>query len=308
MTERILIGSRDSRMALVQAERVRAAILTARPGADCRLVAIPSEGDLDQQRRLDDGQAQGLFTDRLRDALLAGDVDLCVHSLKDLPYGTDTDCPVTAYLRRDDPREALALPFSKREQETGASSETETIAEPIGCSCGRRRLQIRRIFPGIETRDVRGVVPHRIEQMERGDFGGLLLAVAGLERLGLGHYAARIYSTQELVPAAGQGVIALQGRRGEPYEFYDSLNDPAASKTAAAERLLEEILIQNGVAVAAAYAEISGSEMHLTGLIGEERSGAIRKRELSGSADSGEALAEKLAGILLRTGREQGLV
>jgi hydroxymethylbilane synthase len=283
-------------MAWIQAERVKAEILAAAPGTACRIVAIPSEGDLDQTRRLDDGQAQGIFTDRLRAALLAGDVDLCVHSLKDLPYGADADCPVTAYLRRDDPREALVLPLS------------QPVSGPIGCSCGRRRLQIRRIFPSLETKDVRGAVPYRIDQMERGDFGGLLLAMAGLDRLGLGHYAAQIFAAHEVVPAAGQGVVALQGRRGERYGFFENLNDAAAARTAAAERHLEEILIQNGAGVAAAYAEIAGTELHLTGLIGDEKSGSSLKRALSGQADGGAALAEKLAAVLLQAGREHGIV
>jgi hydroxymethylbilane synthase len=300
MTKEIRIGSRDSKMALYQAERVQALIQAAAPGTACRIVPFRSAGDLDQTRRLDDDRAQGIFTDRLRDALLAGEADVCVHSLKDLPYGADADCPVTVCLRRDDPREALVLPLA------GKAGGAEAIKGPIGCSCGRRRLQIRKMLPSVKTKDVRGAVPHRIEQMERGDFGGLLLAMAGLDRLGLAPYAARIYSAEEIVPAAGQGVVALQSRRGERYDFFENLHDADAARTSAAERRLEEILTERQAGVAAAYARIAGTEMYLIGLLGEEGTGALIRQELSGPAAGGETLAAQLAEILIQKGKENG--
>ena len=196
----IRVGSRESRLAVVQAQEV-----ITRLGVPCELVTMKTTGDRILDRTLDQVGGKGLFVRELDRALAAGGIDLAVHSLKDLPMEQPDGLPVVAYLPREDARDALVLP---------AGAAAPDPAKPIGCASARRRVQLERLFPGLRVEPVRGNVLTRLARLDAGEYGALVLAAAGLRRLGLEARISRLFSPEELLPAAGQGILAVQARAG----------------------------------------------------------------------------------------------
>ena len=160
----IKVGSRDSRLAVVQAEEVMRRL------GECKLVTMKTTGDKILDRTLDKVGGKGLFVKELDRALAAGEVDLTVHSLKDVPMEQPDGLPLIAFPKRADARDALVLP------EDGSWDREK----PIGCSSARRRVQLARLFPGIEVKPVRGNVQTRLRRLDSGEYGALVLAAAGL--------------------------------------------------------------------------------------------------------------------------------
>ena len=195
----IKVGSRDSRLAVVQAEEVMRRL------GECELVTMKTTGDKILDRTLDKVGGKGLFVKELDRALAAGEVDLTVHSLKDVPMEQPDGLPLIAFPKRADARDALVLP------EDGSWDREK----PIGCSSARRRVQLAQLFPGIEVKPVRGNVQTRLRRLDSGEYGALVLAAAGLHRLGLENRISRYFSPEEMLPAAGQGILAVQAREGE---------------------------------------------------------------------------------------------
>ena len=171
---KLIVGSRGSRLAVIQSELVMKAIAAAHPEIELSLLTMKTTGDRILDRPLDKIGGKGLFVKELDAALREGRTDLTVHSCKDLPADLPADLPLAAFTRREDPRDALVLPLGAPE-----------LRGPIGCSSLRRRLQLEALFPGVETVPVRGNVITRLEKLDRGEFGALVLAAAGLKRLGL---------------------------------------------------------------------------------------------------------------------------
>ena len=152
---------------------------------------------------------------------LKGRIDLAVHSLKDMPMEESSKIPILGYTKREDVRDVLVLP------EGGKPWEGRGV---IGCSSFRRRIQGERLFPQAEFRSIRGNVLTRLEKLDRGEYDALILAAAGLKRLGLEHRICRYFSAEEILPAAGQGILAVQGRAGEDYGFLETLAKEGAGR------------------------------------------------------------------------------
>ena len=246
----IKVGSRDSRLAVVQAEEVCRAL------GDCELITMKTLGDMILDKTLDQVGGKGLFVKELDRALAEGRVDLTVHSLKDVPMEQPEGLPLVAYTRREDARDALVLP------ESGAWDKTK----PIGCSSARRRVQLKQLFPAIDVQPVRGNVQTRLAKLESGAYGALVLAAAGLQRLGLEKRISRYFSPDEMIPAAGQGILAVQGRAGELEDEARLVDDADARDCAAAERSFIRTLGGGCFAPVAAYAEVQDDTLHLRGL------------------------------------------
>lgn len=246
----IRVGSRDSRLAVVQAEEVCRAL------GDCELITMKTTGDMVLDKTLDQVGGKGLFVKELDRALADGRVDLTVHSLKDVPMEQPAGLPLVAFTRRADARDALVLP------ENGAWDKTK----PIGCSSARRRVQLKQLFPDIDVQPVRGNVQTRLAKLESGAYGALVLAAAGLQRLGLEKSISRYFSPDEMIPAAGQGILAVQGRAGELEDEARLVDDPDARDCAAAERAFIRTLGGGCFAPVAAYAEVQDDTLHLRGL------------------------------------------
>lgn len=246
----IKIGSRDSRLAIVQAEEVCRAL------GDCELITMKTTGDMVLDKTLNQVGGKGLFVKELDRALADGRVDLTVHSLKDVPMEQPDGLPLVAFTRRADARDALVLP------ESGVWDKTK----PIGCASARRRVQLKALFPDIDVQPVRGNVQTRLAKLDSGAFGALVLAAAGLHRLGLKNRISRYFSLDEIIPAAGQGILAVQGRAGELEDAARLVDDADARDCAAAERSFIKTLGGGCFAPVAAHAEVQGDTLHLRGL------------------------------------------
>lgn len=246
----IRVGSRDSRLAVVQAEEVCRAL------GDCKLITMKTTGDKILDRTLDKVGGKGLFVKELDRALADGRVDLTVHSLKDVPMEQPDGLPLVAFTRREDARDALVLP----------GSGVWDKAKPIGCSSARRRVQLKVLFPHIDVQPVRGNVQTRLAKLDSGAYGALVLAAAGLHRLGFQSRISRYFSPDEILPAAGQGILAVQGRAGELEQAAQMVDDADARDCAAAERSFVQTLGGGCFAPVAAYAETQGDILYLRGL------------------------------------------
>ena len=284
-TRTIRVGSRESALAVAQSRLVMETIRRAHPELELELVTMKTTGDRILDRTLEEIGGKGLFVKELDAALRAGEVDLTVHSCKDLPMDLPEDLPLAAFSAREDPRDVLVLP-----EGIGCLDRLR----PIGCASARRRVQLAGIFPGREIAPVRGNVLTRLRKLDEGQFSALVLAGAGLKRLGLAERIGRYFAPEELIPAAGQGILAVQVRAGTDASFLDCVNDQVAADCARAERAFVRRLDGGCTAPVAAYAVVSGDQLRLTGLYEAEDGGVVRGSIL-GARDRGEALAEELA-------------
>lgn len=283
---KLIVGSRGSRLAVIQSEMVMEAIARTHPEIELSLLTLKTTGDRILDRPLDKIGGKGLFVKELDASLRDGRTDLTVHSCKDLPAEIPPDLPLAAFTRREDPRDALVLPLG-----------AETLKGPIGCSSLRRRLQLEALFPGVETVPVRGNVLTRLEKLDRGEFGALVLAAAGLKRLGLENRIHRYFTLEEMIPAAGQGILAVQCRAGMDTSFLDGVRDPDAELCALAERAYIKELDGGCSSPVAAHAKIEDGVVTITGLYVDE-AGKSSRGMICGPAEHGEELARSLANKL----------
>jgi hydroxymethylbilane synthase len=289
----VRVGSRDSVLAVKQTRLIMDALARVYPGIAFELVTMKTAGDLNLRpfdqiaaaRPHDRSGAKGLFIKELEQALLDGRIDLAVHSLKDMPMKQDERLPIRALFRRGDPRDALVPSLGS----------LESGGKGIGCSSARRRLQLAKLMPGCSVLPVRGNVLTRLKKLDEGEYGALVLAAAGLRRLDLEARIARLFEPDEMVPAAGQGILACQGRSGEDCDFLDIVNDRDSQDCAGAERAFVARLGGGCSLPAAAYAEVLGTELRLTGFYVDESAGLFRRGFLSGSREDAVKLGETLA-------------
>ena len=196
------------------------------------------------------------------------------------------ELPIVAYSARGDARDALVLP-------EGAGEMDENL--PLGCSSARRRIQLAKLFPQLRVEPVRGNVNTRLRKLDEGQFSALVLAAAGLQRVGLGERISRYFSTDEMIPAPGQGILACQGRAGESYEYLDAVRCEAAACCARAERGFSAELGGGCTAPVGAYAEIIDGELTLHGFYAGEAEGIYREGRACGRPEDAEELARGLA-------------
>ena len=183
----IVIGSRESRLAVIQSEMVKAYIEKENPDMEVQILTMKTTGDRILDRTLDKIGGKGLFVKELDKALLEGRSDLSVHSLKDMPMEVPEELPLAAFSKREDPRDVLVLPEGVRELDP---------EKPIGCSSLRRILQLKELYPDLQCKSVRGNVQTRLSKLDNGEYSGLILAAAGLKRLGLSHRISRYFEPE----------------------------------------------------------------------------------------------------------------
>lgn len=283
------IGSRDSILAKAQSYMVMNAIAAEDPSLPLELVTMKTTGDKILDRTLDKVGGKGLFVKELDRALGMKEVDMTVHSLKDVPMEVAPDMPLVAFSHREDPRDVLVLPEGETELD---------LSRPIGSSSMRRALQLKKLFPEAEIKSIRGNLQTRLTKLDKGEYGALVLAGAGLKRLGLKDRISRYFEPDEMIPAAGQGIIAVQARAGENFPCLKGFHDEAAGLCAAAERGYVKRLDGGCSSPIAAFAELEGEEMLLRALYYEETTGAWRTGKVTEtvtSAQEAEALGICLA-------------
>ena len=195
MKKIIRIGSRESKLAVAQSEIVIQQLKRCHPEYVYELVTMKTTGDIILHKTLDKVGGKGLFVKELDRALLSGEVDLTVHSLKDMPMEIPKELPLLAYVNRQDPRDALVLP-------EGTGQWDQSL--PVGCSSLRRKLLLEQLFPGITVQWIRGNVQTRLAKLESGEYGALVLAAAGLKRLGLETCIENTFNVEVLLRQEGR--------------------------------------------------------------------------------------------------------
>lgn len=283
---KLRIGSRESRLAVIQSRIVMEKIAEAEPAAELELVTMKTTGDKILDKTLDKIGGKGLFVRELDHALREETVDFTVHSLKDMPMEVPEDLPLAAFSSREDPRDVLVLP-------EGAADIDPT--KPIGCSSRRRQLQLMKLFPDMQIEPVRGNVQTRLAKLEAGQFSALVLAAAGLKRLGLEERISRYFSVEEILPAAGQGILAVQTRKGMDTNCLRLVQDEESACCARAERAFVRALNGGCSSPVAAHAVAEGTLLTLTGFYVSPDERIQRKGSLSGSVTEAETLGKALA-------------
>lgn len=283
---KIRFGSRESRLAVIQSQMVMDAVQARCPEAELELVTMKTTGDKILDRTLDQIGGKGLFVKELDVALRENRVDFTVHSLKDMPMETPEDLPLVAFSRREDPRDALVLPEGVTELDK---------SKPIGCSSRRRQLQLKKLYPDFEIQAVRGNVQTRLRKLQEGQYCALVLAAAGLKRLGLEDRISRYFTVEEILPAAGQAILAVQARAGTDVSPLAGFTDPDSTCCALAERAFVRTLDGGCTSPVAAYARVAGDDMEITGLYVSPDETVLRLGTTCGPKEQAEALGRSLA-------------
>jgi hydroxymethylbilane synthase len=285
----IRIGSRGSVLARWQAEHVRARLLAL--GHECRIEIITTTGDRVQDRRLESVGGKGAFLKEIEEAMLAGEVDLAVHSLKDVPTALPEGLRLCAILERADPRDALLSAQGARLRDLPAGSV-------VGTSSLRRQCQVRALRPDLAVSDLRGNVDTRIAKMRDGRCDAIVLALAGLARLGRAGEATEVLDPGTFIPAPGQGAIALECRNGDAAVAGAAgpLDHPPTAREIEAERGLLQALGGGCNVPLGAHATTHGRELRLSAFVGRADGSSLVRGERRGAdpADLGRALADDL--------------
>ncbi len=293
------LGSRGSQLALFQARLVAQRLQTA-AGTACEIVVIKTSGDRLQDAPLSEIGGKRLFVKEIEDALLTGDIDLAVHSSKDMPAVLPEGLEVGAVLEREDPRDALVLPA------TGSDPRTGTGVRPrIGTGSVRRIAQLQKRFPGAQFSNVRGNLDTRLRKLDAGEYDLLVLAAAGLRRLGFGARISVSVPLDECVPAPGQGIIAIEVRAGDrtTREAVARVNDADASDALAAERAVVTALGGGCQMPIGAIAQpVAGSGLELHAVVASLDGARIIRYKKVGPRTNAGALGREVAEQLLQQG------
>jgi hydroxymethylbilane synthase len=269
----VRVGSRGSRLALTQAERALSALRA--PGIELALVPITTAGDRDRSRPFGEIGSRGVFVKELEEALLERRIDVAVHSAKDLTATDPEGLVIGAFLRREDPRDALC----------GATELRPGMR--IGTASVRRKAQLLALDPSLSIEPLRGNIDTRLRKRGERGLDAIVLAACGLDRLGLGHEIGRRFEPEEMLPEAGQGALALQVRAGEEH-FVSAADDPETRGRVEAERAV--VAAVGGGCLAPVAAHHDGST--LTGLVAAEDGSWIERRTGDDPAVLGVELAD----------------
>jgi hydroxymethylbilane synthase len=294
------IATRKSALALWQAEHVAAELRTAHPGLRVELVPMSTRGDEILDRPLATIGGKGLFLKELEVAMLEGQADLAVHSLKDVPAELEPGFALPAILPRADAADAFV-----------SNDFAHLAALPLGARVGtsslRRQAQLRAVRPDLTLLDLRGNVGTRLAKLDAGHYEAILLACAGLERLGL---AARIRSrlaAPDWLPAPGQAAIAIEARDDQPavLELLSVLDDADTRLAVTAERAMNHALGGSCTVPVGAWCTLTERGLHLRGMVGDVNSGRLLLAEAQADGDQAVALGLKVADALFAQGADK---
>ena len=303
---RLRLGTRGSDLALWQANTV-AARVRGRSGRECELVVITTTGDRLREANLSQVGGKRVFVKEIEQALIGGDIDLAVHSAKDMPAELPAGLAIAAVLPRADPRDAVVLPAGVAPPSTlsAVGNGPDGGGGPrVGSGSVRRVAQLRRAWPRAEFRLVRGNVGTRLRKLDAGDHDLLLLAVAGLERLGLADRISMPIDTGICLPAPGQGIVAIETRVGDAdtKAALAAVDDAPTRAAFTAERALVAALGGGCHAPIGALAETDGDRLRLRAMVASLDGAMQLRREAAMSADAAQALGAAVAHGLLADG------
>ena len=288
--ERLVIASRESALAMWQAQYVQGRLASLYPRTQVTILGMTTRGDRILGTSLAKIGGKGLFVKELEDALARGDADLAVHSMKDVPMGLPLGFTVAAVMERADPRDAFV------------SRRWATLAElpdgaRVGTSSLRRESQLRARRAGLHIAPLRGNVQTRLRKLDAGEFDAVILAAAGLKRLGLADRITALLTPEESLPAVGQGALGLECRDDRPAvaALLAPLGHAATAACVAAERALSRALAGSCNVPLGGFAELIAGRLHLRGFVGAPDGSRLVRGELEGPEAEPEALGAALA-------------
>ncbi len=292
-TGRIRIGSRGSSLALVQTRMVIDALKQKYPEYEYEITVIRTAGDKILDKPLPEFGGKGVFVTEFEDALLSGAIDLAVHSAKDMPADLKEELAILGVLKREDPRDVLITL-----QSADITGKEKAV---IGTSSLRRQVQIQALYGNIQCSPLRGNVATRLDKLSGGSFDGIILAAAGIKRLKLEQeprYSYRYLEIDELVPAGGQAIIAIEGKRDSKLRsMLESISDPYAGIELAAERRALELFHAGCHEPIGVFTKVMGDEIGIWMM--KEQDGKLVKREGSTALDKRYLLLEDMVNGIL---------
>ena len=297
MTRRVIIGSRGSVLALRQSNTVAQQLAQAYPQFTFEIQVIKTKGDLVLDQPLADIGDKGLFVKELQHALLDGQVHMAVHSLKDLPTDPAPGLTLAAVSEREDVRDALIA-------RAGSSLEELRPGASLGTSSRRRAAQLRHFRADLSIQDLRGNLDTRLRKLSEGQYDAVVVAAAGVRRLGLEAQITQYLPVEMCLPAPGQGALAVEAREDdlETAEMLTAIDDPSAHRATGAERALLARL-QGGCQIPiGAYAQERDGRLVLDGMVASMNGDRMVRSRIEGPAEDWDALGNRLAERLLEMG------
>jgi hydroxymethylbilane synthase len=287
----LTIGSRGSQLALWQAHHT--ATLLARCGVATEIKTIKTTGDHLQTASLVQAGGKGLFTKEIEEALLNGQIDLAVHSLKDLPTEHPPGLAIAAIPEREDPRDAMA----------GSPVTQLPNGARVGTSSGRRGAQLKLVRPDLSIEPIRGNVDTRLNKLKAGQYDAIMLAAAGLKRLGLAAEIAQLFTPEEICPAPGQGALAIQTReKDEAFQLCAALDHAETRLAVTCERAALAALGGGCQLPIGVYASLKEGELHVLGVVAVPDGSRSLRAERHGPASDPCGLGQSLAQMLVEKG------
>ena len=291
------IATRSSPLALWQAEEVSRQLKALYPDLDVQLVTMTTKGDKILDAPLAKVGGKGLFVKELEAGMLAGKADIAVHSMKDVPVEFPQGLELALIMKREDPRDAFV------------SNRFASLAElpqgaVVGTSSLRRQTQIGEKYPHLTINWLRGNVNTRLKKLDDGEYDAIILAAAGLKRLGFESRIRDCLEPEESLPAIGQGAIGIEARSDDAAvkQLISPLADTPTTQRVTAERAMNETLNGGCQVPLAGYAVLEGDQLYLRGLVGEPDGSRVLRAEIRGPAEEAQSLGVRLARDLLNQG------
>ncbi len=300
MKEKLIIATRKSELALWQANHVAGLLRSRHAGLEVELLPMVTQGDIILDRPLAEIGGKGLFLKELERALLREDADIAVHSMKDVPMEAVPGLSVDVVLERANPYDALL-------SNTGLGLAELPAGSRVGTSSLRRQCQLKSIRPDLQVADLRGNVNTRIRKLQEGEYDAIILACAGLERLGMDNLITETLHPPKWLPAATQGTIGVQGRSGdsEVASLIQPLLDPETALRTTAERAVATRLQGSCQVPLAVYAVLKESRLNITGLVGTPDGLTVLRSQAEGYPTEVNYLSARVAEQLLEQGADK---
>jgi hydroxymethylbilane synthase len=291
---KVIIGTRGSALARAQADITAAALRALDPETDVSIKLIQTRGDIDQSPIPLDQVGKGWFTKEIEKELLEGNIDIAVHSLKDMAEEIPEGLVIGAYLSRENPRDALVT-------KNGESFEALPAGAIVGTDSIRRKLQLLALRSDLTVKSIRGNVGTRLEKLKTEDYSAVVLAIAGLTRLGLAERAVHLFEPDEMTPAPGQGILALEVKQNDAklQKLLAAINDSEAERAARIERSFSKTIGGGCKSPIGAYAFREGDDYVLIGMRADSESN-IRREHVRAPVEASEQLGDVLAQKLLQ--------
>ncbi len=297
---RLVIASRESALAMWQAEHIRERLRGLYPQTEVSILGMTTQGDQILDVTLSKIGGKGLFVKELETALEDGRADLAVHSLKDVPMNLPEGFVLAAIGQREDPHDA----FVSNEHENLAALPAGSV---VGTSSLRRESQLRARFPHLNIEPLRGNVQTRLRKLDEGKYAAIILAAAGLKRLGLGSRIRALISSEDSLPAVGQGALGIECRadRADVIALLQPLHHPDTAACVLAERALSRALAGSCQVPLGGFAEVTNGRLRMRGFVASPDGKRMTHAELTGEIGNPEALGNKVADALRAQGADE---